>query len=126
MSSKVVRRGVCSALGFVSVMMAGAVCAAAAAATPDADEAAVPKRGGHEALQLSLRASLVDYTKQSLKPDTSSESSTPPEDQKVEQHELWPDRFRPWLRRWLRLGSVATGCERAVRDDYAASCLAMI
>ena len=80
MLSKVVRRGVCWGLGLAGLAMAGA----AHAQEQEASQAyGSPRHAGHEAVQLTLQGSLVDYQKQTVKLDKLEGSSIDPAEQKT-------------------------------------------
>jgi hypothetical protein len=76
-----VRRAAVGALGVASLAMAGAARAqdGEAASAESATEAA--PSGGHEALQISLQGSLVDYVKFNSKPDKDPAQATQPAEQ---------------------------------------------
>ncbi|HET7543044.1 MAG TPA: hypothetical protein VFK05_24395 [Polyangiaceae bacterium] len=82
MSSKVVRRGLCSALGFLGLLAAGAAGAQEEAASEEkpAESASAAQAGHRQAVQLSLHGSLLDYQKQTIKQDPLPNSSTQPPD----------------------------------------------
>lgn len=80
MLSNVMRGGVCWGLGFAALASAGAAHAQEAEAQ-DAYGAAHSK--GHEALQLTLQGSLVDYVKQTVKPDKPEGSTIDPDELKT-------------------------------------------
>ena len=83
--SKRMWRGACSAVGFVGVMLAGAVAARAAddSELPEPEPEQAETSRGRQAVQLSLSGSLIDYQKQTLTPGAAADDSPQPDSQEA-------------------------------------------